>query len=171
MAKSRMKDQYANKAYGSVTESAANTLTFSEITTNVNIFDKVAWVLTRIEWYLNQATLGLILDSADHLEIGLTASNGITSLSLSEAAVIDVLDYQRLQATSVGFSYFDMPLVRDFGTMPGGGLIIAPRPLYVAAKGTSLASAASAECRFYFQQFEMAADEYLELIDFYRIVS
>lgn len=171
MAKSRMKDQYANKAYGTVTETGANTLTFSEIQTNVNIFDKVAWVVSRIEWYLSQATILLLIDSADHLECGLTASNGIDELSLREASVIDVMDFQKDVGDATGYLYRNMPIVRDFGSMPGGGLIIAPRPLYVAAEGTSLAGAVTAECRFYFRQFEMAADEYLELIDFYRIVS
>ena len=164
------KDLYVNKGYGSATESAAGVLTFSEIRTNVSIFEKVAWVIQRVEWYLNQATYGLMLDGSDHIEIAMVASSAIASLGLEMPAVIDLLDIQRVQATNVGFNFQLMPIIRDFSNLPGGGLIIAPRPLFVAIEGISLATPASVECRFYFTQKVLKADEYLELIDFYRIV-
>jgi hypothetical protein len=41
----------------------------------------------------------------------------------------------------------------------------------VAIEGTSLASAGTAQVRGYFLQKQLKADEYLELVDFYRIVS
>lgn len=166
----KKQDLFSNKGYGAVVESAANTLTFSEIQTNVSIFEKVAWVLHRIEWYITQATYGLLADGADHLEMALVASANITDLGLDVPAVIDVLDLMRFQASGVGFTFDTMPKIRDFSSLPGGGLIIAPRPLYLAIKGTSLASAGSSECRFYFTQKTLSAEEYLELIDFYRIV-
>ena len=165
-----IKDSYSNKGYGSVTESGAGVLTFSEIQTNVSIFEKVAWVIQRIEWYLAQATVTLLVDSADHLECALVASNSVASLGLEIPGVIDVVDLQRYQASGVGFTYQVMPWIRDFSNLPGGGLIIAPRPLFLAILGTSLATPASVECRFYFTQKILRAEEYLELIDFYRIV-
>ena len=165
-----VKDLYVNKGYGSATESAAGVLTFSEIRTNVSIFEKVAWVIQRIEWYLSQATYGLMIDGSDHIEIALTASSSIASLGLEMPSVIDLLDLQRVQATNVGFNFQIMPIIRDFANLPGGGLIIAPRPLFMAIEGISLATPASVECRFYFTQKVLKADEYLELIDFYRIV-
>ena len=165
-----VKDLYVNKGYGSATESAAGTLTFSEIRTNVSIFEKVAWVIQRIEWYLTQDTYNLLIDSSDHLEMALVASNAIATLGLEIPSVIDLLDVQRLLATNVGYSFQTMPIIRDFANLPGGGLIIAPRPLFVAILGVSMATPASAECRFYFTQKVLKADEYLELIDFYRIV-
>ena len=163
-------DLFSNKGYGSVIESAANTLTFSEIQTNVSIFEKVAWVLHRIEWYFNQVTHTLLIDGADHLEMALVASNNITDLGLDIPAVIDVLDLMKISDTGVGFAFADMPKIRDFSNLPGGGLIIAPRPLYLAVHGTSLANPATVACRFYFTQKTLSAEDYLDLIDFYRIV-
>lgn len=172
MAKSAIRDIYANKFYGAATESGANTLTFSEINTNVNIFDKVAWILNRLEWYLSVATLALLQASTDTISCALSASDTIPNLSLSNPSVIDVVTIQLIAPAEVGGQApFPTPIIRDFSSMPGGGLIIAPRPLYVAVEGVSLATAATAEVRGYFQAKSLAADEYLELIDFYRIVS
>ncbi len=163
MAK-QTKDRYVNTAFGSVTESAANTLTFNEIQTSISIFEKVAWIISRIEWYLPTATLALLAAADDLFDMALTASNNISSLALNAAAVIDLNTFQN---GNVAPSW---PMVRDFSQLPGGGKIIAPRPLYVALKGTSVASAGSVQCRISFLQMVLTPDEYIELIDFYRIV-
>lgn len=170
MAKAGQRDLFSNKAYGSVTESAANTLTFNEITTNVNVFDKVAWIISRMEWYLTPATVNLIIGAGDSLQMALTASQNITTLGLDNAAVIDMHQLSFYSLSAVGFKIWDMPIIRDFSTLPGGGMIVAPRPLYVGLVGVSLATVASAEVRISFQQKVLSPDEYIELVDFYRIV-
>ncbi len=162
MAKS--KDLYVNTAYGTVVETAANTLTFSEIQTNVSIFEKIAWIISRIEWYLPTATLALIAAGDDLFTMALTASNNLTALALNAPGVIDLNVFQSGNVVS------GWPIVRDFSSLPGGGKIVAPRPLFLGLKGTSVASAGTAECRVAFTQRVMTPDEYLELIDFYRIV-
>lgn len=166
-----LRDNYANKFYGTVTESAANTLTFAEIQTNISIFEKVAWVLQRLEWYLSPAVMQLLQDNQDSVELALTASQNISALGLDNPSVIDVLVLSKFQATGVGFEIQEKPVIRDFTGLAGGGLIIAPRPLFLAAKGTTLASAATVQVRGYFQMIELKAEEYLDLVDFYRIVS
>lgn len=172
MAKNGVRDSYANKFYGSVTESGANTLTFSEIATNVNVFDKVAWVLTRLEWWIPPASVLLLVAAADNIQAALTASQNITDLDLDNAAVIDVMRLGIVAPSdTTSCTPITMPLIRDFSAMPGGGLIIAPRPLYVGVMGASLASASTAECRGYFRQIDLKAEEYLDLVDFYRIVA
>lgn len=167
----KTQDKYSNKFYGTCTETAANTLTFAEIQTNVNIFDKVAWVLARLEWYLPPATRALFAATDDIITCALTSSNTISSLGLDSPSVIDLFEFAGILSTAVGFETMMSPIVRDFSTLPGGGIIMAPRPLYVALKGTSVASAATARVRGYFTMKELSADEYLELVDFYRIVS
>jgi len=164
------KDKYANKFYGKVTESAANTLTFAEIQTNVSVFDKMAWVLHRLEFYIPKASFDLVTNTADVLDVALTGSENISSLELDNPAVIDRFHLFMKEATSVGFQFFQQPIIRDFNNMPGGGLIVSPRPLFLAAEGVSLASPATVEVRGYFTTVALSADEYLELVDFYRIV-
>ena len=167
----KTKDEYSNKAYGTVTESAQATLTFSEIQTNVNIFSKIAWIINRLEWYIPPATQALLLAGGDYIEMALTASNNLTSLALNAPAVVDILLY-RLDAfgTPASLKTTLWPLIRSFENLPGGGLIVAPRPLYVAVLATSIATPATIEVRIHFRQIELAPADYLELIDFYRIV-
>lgn len=153
-----------------MTESAANTLTFAEIQTAISIFEKVAWVISRIEWFLAAAQLQQMADNGDIAQCAVTASNQITALALNNPSVIDLLEIARFQASAVGYNWWQLPIIRDFSNLPGGGIIVAPRPLYLALKGTTAAAAMTVSARIYFTQMELKADEYLELIDFYRIV-
>jgi len=164
-------DVYTNKFYGAVTESAASTLTFAEIPTNVSVFEKQAWVLSRLEWYLRSSDYDYLISVADGINLALTNSNSMTSLALNNPGVIDTMRVGIKFATAVGFEFVSAPIIRDFSGLPGGGVIIAPRPLYVAIQGVSIASACYAEVRGYFTTKTLSGDEYLELVDFYRIVS
>jgi hypothetical protein len=166
----QQKDQYANKFYGTVTESAANTLTFSEIPTNVDIFSKQAWILHRLDWYIPAASRDLILANLDEIMVALTNSNKVSTITPDNPSVIDLYKLGGHFSTGVGYNYRDEPLIRDFTALPGGGLIIAPRPLFIAIQGVSLATAATGAVRGYFTQKVLSADEYLELVDFYKIV-
>jgi len=164
------KDKFANKFYGSCVESAANTLTFNEIQTNVDVFSKQAWLLHRLEWYLSGTQVDKILQAADWISAALTSSDKLSTLDLSSPGVVDLMELGIHSLTAVGYQFTQKPFIRDFSNLPGGGLIIAPRPLYVAVKGESLASAVTVAVRGYFTTMTLTADEYLELVDFYRIV-
>lgn len=162
--------EFANKAYGSVTESAANTLTFSQIQTNVSIMEKVAWVISRIEWVFTAAQIALLVDDGDAYEVALCGSSKISTLSLSDPMVIDYFNIRKFVSTAVGWGYIAPMWIREFSALPGGGLIVAPNPLYLAVKGTGLASAGGVSARIYWARLEVSPDQYLELLDFYRMV-
>lgn len=165
-------DNFANKFYATVTESGANTLTYSEIQTNINIMAKTAWVLHRLEWYVAPSVLAAIIAAGDAFQMALTASSVPTTLDLDQASTIDMLELSaQATANPESLQVIPQPYVRDFGALPGGGLIIAPRPLYIGAKGTSLAAAHSAEVRGYFTQRDLTKEDYYDLLDFYRLIS
>lgn len=163
-------DSFANKFYGEVLESAANTLTFGEINTAVNLFSKTAWVLHALEWYVKIQHIANLDAASDCLNCALVSSDKIDTLDLSNPGVIDLFRIQLMLRSAVGYSYENMPIRRSFNDMPGGGLIIAPRPLFVAIQGEGEANASLVAVRGYFTQIDLSADEYLELVDFYRIV-
>jgi len=167
---SQQKDKFANKFYGVVVESAANTLTFKEIPTNVDVFSKTAWCLHRLEWYIPPATVALLIGAGDSISCALTSSDKLTTLGLDNAGVVDLFTKTITVLSVADHSFHVGPECRDFSTLPGGGLIIAPRPLYLACKSESLAAASTVHCRGFFTQIQLNADEYLELVDFYRIV-
>lgn len=163
-------DKFANKFYGQVVESAANTLTFAEIPTNVDVFSKKAWILHKLEWYFSAAQRILLATTADIIQAALCSSDKLSSLDLSSAGVIDLMEISMQGVPANGLMQFLAPIERDFSKLPGGGLIISPRPLYLAIKGTDLAAAVTVAARGYFTAVDLNADEYLELVDFYRIV-
>ena len=171
MAQGKNGDVFANKFYGASTESAANTLTFTEIQTNVSIMEKTAWCLHRLEWFVDATAWGALVATDDRISAALCSTNSLTSLSLGDAGVIDFADFGIKLLSSVGFQITLGPnITRDFTSLPGGGLLIAPRPLYVAVQGVSLAAAQTVKVRGYYTSKTLSADEYIELVDFYRIV-
>ena len=164
------KSSYADKFYGSVIESAANTLTFGEIMTNISIMEKWAWILHRLEWSMDLASYDEVSGVGDMLEMALTMSNRISSLSFADAAVIDKCQQMIVVETAVGIQREQFPLIRDFTTLPGGGLIIPPRPLYIGVKGTSLANACFVEVRGYYTPIQVSGEAYYDLLDAYRLI-
>lgn len=165
-------DKFSNLMYGTVTESAASTLTFAEINTNVSVWEKRAFVLHRLEWYISPAFLTTnILDGGDIIDVALTNSQQITALTRDNPAVIDSMTIGLKYASAVGGELVIQPMARDFTGLPGGGLLIAPRPLFLGLKCTAIANPCTVTLRARFTVLELSADEYLELVDFYRIVS
>ncbi|MBA7586008.1 hypothetical protein ES708_28004 [subsurface metagenome] len=63
-----------------------------------------------------------------------------------------------------------LPIERDFSDLPGKGVIITPKPLYVAVKALGFVAPAVVSCRIYYTVLELAADEFWELVQASRIV-
>jgi len=165
------KDKYANMAYISVTESTVNTLTFGELETGISLFEKIGWNIHRVNYWLDNATIAQLVAGSDQLQIALTLSNKVTTLNLSDAAVLDVLSINPiLISTGESMQWAVMPMIRDFSTMPMGGKLVPPRPIYLAVKATGFASAAIVSCRFEYTTVELKPDDYWELVEAYRLV-
>lgn len=169
--KKKLTDEYANKFYGQVVESAANTLTFEQIQVNMSFRERVGFILHRLEWYPSLASMILLVDAVDEIKMALVASQNISSLGLDNPAVIDSLTLNKHVATAVGFELYDRPFIRDFSMLPGGGMLIIPNTLFLAAQGTSLTAASSIECRAFYTPIDLDDTSYADIIDFYRILS
>lgn len=166
-----MQDRFVNLAYATVTMSGANALTFSEIQTGLAMFEKVAWIIHRIVWYIPAATVQEIVANTDFMQLGFTGNNKMSDLSIDDAAVYDLIELVGMVsgAPAVGF-IVKSPAVSDFSTLPAGGLIIPPRPLYVAANTAGFVAAGVVQARIYFTYKQLKADEYWELVEASRII-
>lgn len=164
-------DVFANQAVITVTESAANTLTFKKLETGISLFDKVAWIVHRLEYYFFMSAANWNGDS-DSLTMALTVANNITSLSLTDPNVLDLLQVSR-QDWGAAASMFPCyrPTVKDFSPLPGGGLITPPNPLYGAAVGSGLAGAQTYYLKMFYTVKELKTEEYWELVEARRLVS
>ena len=164
-----MPDKYCNTAFGQVTESAANTLTYSQIQTGIALFQKVAWKVERIEWYWGQQHN--MIASGDYMQAALVSSNKMTGLSLDDPAVLDLMEWHaNLQGAAANLTTYKIPEARDFTELSGGGILIPGNPIFVAAQGTSLAAAQTISCRIRYTLIELKADDYWELVEATRFV-
>lgn len=165
------KDTYANLAYGSAIEAAAGTMAFSEIQTGVAIFEKVAWLINRIDYFFSKTYVNLILDNADAVSGGLTTSNTLVAFELSDPSLLDMhsIGAYNLGAAASGALYPN-PIVKDLSGLPGGGILVPPSPIYVAVRGISLAAVMKVEMRIHFTFINLKPEEYWELVESRRII-
>lgn len=171
MAKTVKKDKYANVAYGTVTESAMNTLTFSQIETGISIFEKTAWVIHRILWYFSPTQIILLNAADDEIRMAFVLSSKITELMLGDVAVVDLVSLHLfIDGVPAASHMYEVPLIRDFTNLPGGGLIVPPRPVYLAVQGISLDTPLEISARIYFTHLDLSTEDYWELVEASRIV-
>lgn len=164
-------DTFANLAVITVTESAANTLTFKKLETGISLFEKLAWVIHRVEYFFD-VNATQFNATGDALTIALTATDQIAALTATNQSCLDICEVLRLDwGTAATESTVLRPWVRDFTDLPGGGIIVPPNPLYLAAKGTSLVAASSTTARLYYTNYQLTPDQYWELVESRRIIS
>jgi hypothetical protein len=173
MANKAVQDTFANLAFLTVTETAANTLTFAQLQIASNLMDKkYALVINRAE-YLTSVAATVFDTTGDYINIALVVSNKLTTIAdLSQPEVLDMVQFMRTDygtaATSITQQF---PIVKDFTNLPGGGILVPADRLYLAAKGTGLASASVSYVRMYYTVKEITVNDYWELIEARRIMT
>lgn len=165
-------DIIAQNATITVTESAANTLTFQQLQTGAALFERRALLMHRIEYIPSMATVNLLLDASDIIICGLSTSNSITDLEPSNPNIFDQLQIGMIDIGAVAnMQLLFHPIVHDFSTLPGGGMLLPGYPVYGFVKGTSLASACIVRFRFQFTAKVLKPEEYIELVEASRIIT
>jgi hypothetical protein len=165
-------DLYVNRAFGSVTETAANTLTFEQIHFGTSIREKMALVIHRIRYRFARGEMNKILDDSDGINMAITRSENITTIGAGEPAVIDnaVINLLDFGTPANAYAYSADFMTRDFSTLPGGGLIAPAKPIFIAVQGVSLASAVTLNCTMYFTFKMLKPQEYWELVETMRVI-
>jgi len=166
-------DRWANIASIQCVESAANTLTFKKLETGINLFEKRAWVIGRLAFFIGGVSATQFNATGDYLQISLTVSNNMTAIcDFSNPSEIDFMLIGREDiGTAATGMFLENPRIRDWWGLPGGGLIVPPNPLYLAVKGTGLVAAATVTVRMFYTTIELKPDEYWELVEARRIIS
>lgn len=134
-------------------EASAGTLAFSsKLDLGYSLGDNVGLILHRIEYYIDQTARALLLDDSDAGQGGLVTGNTLTTILPNNPGVVDTWMLQRKKygAAATGWDENTPQLIRDYTNLPGGGLLIPPNPLYMAAKGISLAAAFYFYYRIYY---------------------
>lgn len=164
-----MADRYANIAHIQVTESAVDTLTYKKLETGISLFEKVAWVIARLEYYW---FLHSIPSSGAGINMAVATSNNPSAISPDEIAFIDLSKTTRHDLGTAGNGVIlESPLIRDFSQLPGGGIIVPPNPLYLAIEGFDQAVVQIMDVRIYYTTIVLKADEFWELVEARRMIS
>jgi hypothetical protein len=161
-AKKTKSDMYANVAFGNVTLSGVDTLTFSQIQMAVGLFQGVAMLLSRVLWYPSMGTIRQVVAATDSLTMALTSSSRLTDIDdTSDPAILTM---RKVVGVGVNTEPFVFPLISDFSTLPGGGKLMSCNPIYLACDTGGFASAAVLRAQLDFTFVELSATDYLELI-------
>jgi len=155
-------DKFANVAFGSVTMSAANTLTFAQIQMGVGLFEGRAMVLHRVAFRPSFASIHELAAATDRLTMALTTSNRLTSIiDATDPAIVCQVDLISLGAS---IEVARMPFEIDYTGLPGGGKLLPCNPIWAACWTSGAAAASAMKCELSFTFVELSPQDYLEVI-------
>ena len=167
MPAKKITDKFANIVQKSLANTVANELVFEEFNFGLNIFDKVGLIIHRIDYAIAPGAYNLLVDNSDHIEVALTQSNQLTGLSLIHNAVVDkfAINVASVAAAADYVLLLDIPWTHDFTGLPNGGILVAPKPLYMGIRSAGLAAVISGTMRVSFTVIPLKGEEYFELLE------
>lgn len=170
MAVTSKRDQRVNFAAILVTESAANTQTSKKFDFPYSVMDKMALNISRVEYWIGNTQLN---GTGDQTVYALTTASTVVSMeNQADPTIIDSMRTIRIDTgTAANSTFRDMPLVKDFSNLPGGGLLVAPAPLYAMIQSTGAAAAEGFWMKIFYTYISLSTDEYWELVESRRIIS
>lgn len=159
------KDVYSNLITDSVTQGAVDETTFQEVNLGLSVFDKVGLLINRLEYQFYVGGLGAAADPNSYIQCGLSTTDGIT-VRTNEREVVDLVQLSKLEfGTPDNAELVKMPVSRDMSTLPGGGILVTPRPLYFFVDSDGLADELTVSFRVYFTIIQLKPEEYFELLE------
>lgn len=164
----KITDKYANSLNIEVEMSAANTLTFKQVNIGLPLYEKAAFLLHKVQFYIT-AYHASLLASADSLEMALVNDNSITTITPERENVYCYMKKQAIdQGTPANFLIETTPFCVDYSGFPNGGLLIPIYNLYGAMTTAGYANAAEGIIKVYFTVVQLNAAEFWELVESYR---
>jgi len=168
---SKKTDTFANVAAIKVTESAAATQTSAKFAFPFSIMDKMALIVNRIEYWM--ASYAQLNTANDIFYAALTAAAAVTDIAnQADPLIIDSFSTVRIDmGTAASGLIVSQPYIKDFSSLPGGGLLMAPAPLYGMVQGVGTTPLAACFIKLFYTYVELSTDEYWQLVESRRIIS
>jgi len=163
-------DKYANQGVVTLTPTL-NTLSFEELASFVSVFERKAFLISRVEYVLGQTGIKEMDAETDYCLFGLSNSNTFSTPLITEPSIFDYNELVTvLQAAGVSSHIVQMPYIKDLSTLPGGGALVPCRPIFLYAQSGGWVAAGSFSARIYFTVVDLKAEEYWELVEATRLV-
>ena len=171
MAAKSKTDSFANLAAVCPTEAAAGTAAYLKFAFPFSIMDKMGLVINRIEYW--PGSLNNLNSSTDSIVFGVSISSSITDLNdQANPAIVDSGRIQRLDiGTAASGLLVEEPLIKDFSSLPSGGILVAPNPLYGFVQSVGASGPMLSWIKLFYTYLELSADEYWQLVESRRIIS
>ena len=151
MAEGTGQDKFTNMLTQSLTGSAANVHTNAEVDIGLSLFDKVGILIQRVEYHVGIGTVIEMTATSDFVSVGFGTNLQATTIDPAVNSVIDNFVLRRHDSgTPTSSKYFELPFVRDFSNLKGGGILITPRPWILMIDSGGLANPALCVFRFFF---------------------
>lgn len=154
--------------------SAVDTLSFEQVQPQTSINDKLGWILHRAEWFLphEAAQAFLNADAPFTLEVGISNSNSFTTPQSDNPAIkwrsrwTGAAD--NAISTGTGRNEWVAPFVSDLSTLPGGGILMLPYPLFgfTNIRGTIPTGIATVSTffRLYVSQVQLSDSDFFAML-------
>lgn len=170
-AKKSLVDTFANIAAMQISESSAGTIKYSKFDFPISMMDKVALIISRIEYWTMTRTA--FDTSGDYMVAGLSTSQSLSSsLDVLDPQIVTFFKLTRLDiGTAASGMVFEEPGIQDYSNLPGGGLLVPPNPLYAYVVGNGCSGTVTARIRLYYTMKELSIDEYWQLVESRRIIT
>lgn len=166
------KDLFDQFMWLKVVMSAINTLTFGQVTLGMSIFEYAALIISRIEYSLDYTHFAEFGAAPDHVEIAITGSDGLTNLQMDQPEVYDAVSYSIVvSGAPATIELVQTPIVHDFSTMKGGGLIVPAQNVYIGMNTAGFAAVGSCVARVYYTVKSLQASDFIELVQRLRVLS
>ena len=163
-------EKFVNQAYMSVTESGIGTLTFSKLETGISIYEKVGWLISRLD-YFTPILAGQFDTNDDNIIFGISALDSFVAPSLKLSAVIDFNQVARRDFGVAASAWIEVtPFTKSFADLPGGGLLVPPNPIYLFALGAGLIAAHTVQVRMFYTVVKLKVEDFWELVEQRRMI-
>lgn len=166
-----IRDRFLNIASIDNTMSAANTLTFAPLTTNMGFLGRrdqaLAMVIDEIQYSPNAPMLNEMTATTDTVQMALTTSDLVTDLlDLTDQRILDFHAYIRHDLGTAGAAWvFEIPARKQF--FPP--MITAERTIFLALNTGGLATAGRARVRILYRVETLTGAELVELSEVFRL--
>jgi len=161
-------EQYVNLIAVQTVQTVINTYVRTELQIGLNMFDKYGFLIQRLEYDIGVNVLEQLTTVADNVVVGLVSASSVaaTNFTMVNPDVLDIVILcPVVDAAPASRSIQRMPVVHDFSTLKGGGLLVPPRPLYAALYTTGFAHTVGIFTRVYFTLVPLSDSDYLELLE------
>jgi len=168
----KSEDKWAQMAVMEATQSVANALEFFPFNFPFSIQDKTAIIIHMVEFVFSG--INELVGAGDSFTLALTTSNKVTDITDWYDPQILTWERRRYYAwgTAASGMIIQDPFRQIFSDMPGGGILTAPAPLYLAIDTDSIPSATvTGWCRMWYTARQLSTDEYWQLVESRRIVT